>query len=408
VAISCPTSSVCGVVDTSGNLISSTNATGGAGAWTVRQIDPGGDLVDISCPSRASCYAVDATGNVLKAIAPSTSTTAAVDEPWTPMKVDPSGNLMSIDCVQGDCFATDYQGNIFSSSDPAGGASSWKSITVPDGEALTDISCPATTFCVAVGARGGAWVSTNPTGGAGAWKGGLGMPGGASGVSCTQALLHALGQQTWCVIVGSQDQFAIGTIPQLGVSRDGTGSGSVGSSTSIACPSQCSALIPAGTSVTFTATPSASSAFSTWSPNCTSTQAQPLSCTITANQPYNTIVAAVFSPAPVSGGGVITLGGGTGLTTLQCRQKTVCTGTALLTAPAGSIARTKKKTKPTILGTARFRIKPHRGAAVRFVLTAAGKRLARRHKLRRAIETITTNQPTRKRLVSVRTVELRY
>ena len=41
-SVSCPTSSLCVAVDTNGNAITSTDPTGGASAWTVAQVDPGG------------------------------------------------------------------------------------------------------------------------------------------------------------------------------------------------------------------------------------------------------------------------------------------------------------------------------------------------------------------------------
>ena len=413
IAISCPTATMCAAVDTSDNLIASTNPTGGASAWRVSQIaGPGtGSIGDVSCPSQAACYAVDALGNVWRTFAvwPYSSTTPAIDDPWLPMMVDPAGNLESIDCVQSDCFATDYEGDILSSTNPAGGASAWKSIRVPDGEDLTDISCPTTSFCLAVGARGGLWLSTNPTGGASDWRDAFGMPGGAVGVSCTQALVHGLGQQTWCVVVGNQNRFTVGTIPQLAILRQGSGSGSVATNTNITCPSQCSTVLTAGATVTLTATPSASSAFSTWSPNCATAPANPLSCTLTANQPYTTTVDAVFSPTPVIGGGGLVLGGSTGTVTLRCSSTRACSGTVVLsTNLVLAAAKTKRKPKPIVIGSGRFHLKPHKSGSVTIRLTKAGRHLAELHKLGRLTETITTSGPKHTKLISVRRIRARY
>jgi hypothetical protein len=59
--ISCPSSSLCLATDDKGDVVSSTDPAGGAGAWTV---SPAG-ILDLSCPTITLCVAVDGNGVVL-------------------------------------------------------------------------------------------------------------------------------------------------------------------------------------------------------------------------------------------------------------------------------------------------------------------------------------------------------
>jgi hypothetical protein len=61
-----------------------------------------------------------------------------------------------------------------------------------------------------------------------------------------------------------------------------------------------------------------------------------------------------------------------------------------------------------VIGTGTFHIKPHKRGVVRIRLSATGKRLAKNRRLHRVTETITTRQPKHKRLITVRTVTVRY
>jgi hypothetical protein len=81
--------------------------------------------------------------------------------------------LTAISCPSPSfCVATDLNGDVLTSTDPSGSASAWK-IThsvVPGVNALAQLSCPTVTFCVAVTRHGDVLTSTDPTGGASSWK----------------------------------------------------------------------------------------------------------------------------------------------------------------------------------------------------------------------------------------------
>jgi hypothetical protein len=63
--VSCPSSGLCVAVDQSGNVVTSSNPTGGAAAWTVTHVDGFNSLSGVSCPSSGLCVAVDQSGNVV-------------------------------------------------------------------------------------------------------------------------------------------------------------------------------------------------------------------------------------------------------------------------------------------------------------------------------------------------------
>src|SRR2546421_31712 len=75
-AISCPSISLCIAVDEWGNVLTSTNPTGGAGAWNVAPASAGtGPLEGVSCASTSLCVAVDNTGVVITSTDPTNPAT---------------------------------------------------------------------------------------------------------------------------------------------------------------------------------------------------------------------------------------------------------------------------------------------------------------------------------------------
>jgi hypothetical protein len=108
-SISCPSSARCVAADLNGNLVVSTNPTGGSFAWTMEAIDsPAGganEIGTVSCPTGSLCLA-SASGS--------------------------AGNLM------------------FSSTNPAGGVAAWTSVTGVDGNApIAALICPDASLRVA-------------------------------------------------------------------------------------------------------------------------------------------------------------------------------------------------------------------------------------------------------------------
>jgi hypothetical protein len=153
--VSCAATGLCVAVDYDGNVVTSTNPTGGAAAWKVTKVDPAGGLQGVSCPSTSSGVAVDINGNVV------------------------------------------------ASTNPAGGASAWKVTHVVGGSSqvggLSGVSCPSIALCVAVAQNGYVIASTNPAGGGCGVEGGLpGQPCCVRSVLSQQQPLRRGGRQPRC------------------------------------------------------------------------------------------------------------------------------------------------------------------------------------------------------------------
>lgn len=69
------------------------------------------------------------------------------------------------------CVAGDGHGDILTATNPSGGTSAWRATREVDPpDAIAGISCPTTRLCVAAGADGDIVSSTNPTGPRSSWK----------------------------------------------------------------------------------------------------------------------------------------------------------------------------------------------------------------------------------------------
>src|SRR5437763_289953 len=125
--VSCPTSSFCAAVDGEGNVLTSTNPTGGESAWAIAPIDGqltaprslGEVLTAVSCPSTTLCVAVDNIGNVI------TSTNPGAGAPaWSAAAVDAPHALLGVSCAPSTtlCVAVDGSGDVVAPNNPTGGA----------------------------------------------------------------------------------------------------------------------------------------------------------------------------------------------------------------------------------------------------------------------------------------------
>ncbi len=112
-AISCPTTSLCVIVDADGNAVISTDPTAASPTWTIQKIDPYGVLNSVSCSSESLCVAVDSGGNVVQTTDPSASSPT-----WSVLRVD-SSVLTSVSCGSDSfCVAGDDNGNVITGSVP--------------------------------------------------------------------------------------------------------------------------------------------------------------------------------------------------------------------------------------------------------------------------------------------------
>jgi hypothetical protein len=212
--VACPSTELCVAVG-GGDVATSTDPTGGAGAWTVATLIPPASqhpnqpnrLQAVSCPSTRLCVATDDAGNVWTSTDPTEGASA-----WTKANVDGSEKILSgVSCpTEKLCVAVDYGGgDVLTSTDPTGGAGAWTATDV-DKHTLSDVSCSSETLCVAVGEVGDVVTSTDPTGGAGAWSSTHVIGGGG--------LIEHVSCASWglCVADGSEDEVITSMEPTKG------------------------------------------------------------------------------------------------------------------------------------------------------------------------------------------------
>lgn len=283
--VSCPTVSLCIAVDGSGDVLSSTDPTGGSSAWKTSGIAPGGVLVGVSCASPSLCIAVGGTfptatssgGEIFTSTDP-----AGGGATWKVAHVNYSYALRGAACPSVSlCVAyglvpPDSGGDVVTSTDPTGGDAAWAVATV-DTDQLTGMSCPSPSLCVGVDDTGHVLTSKNPAGGSGAWgtlavKGAAGFSTPFNDVSCPSVSL--------CVAADIEGDVATSTDPGAGVATwnsvhvDGGGNGLA----ALSCPSEsfCAAIDTFGNVVG--STDPASSNAASWTAARTGADVADLSC----------------------------------------------------------------------------------------------------------------------------------
>ena len=170
-AVSCASESFCAVADNRGNVLVSTEPTGGITAWMKVPLNAEAvehetsfGFVDVSCPSASFCAAIDDIGNTFT----STNPTGGI-EAWTSTPLGDT-SLEAISCASAAlCVITDFHGNILTSTEPTAGAAAWQSAHL-DENGLGGVSCPSTSLCVIGGFFGEIFSSNEPTAGPEAWS----------------------------------------------------------------------------------------------------------------------------------------------------------------------------------------------------------------------------------------------
>ena len=161
--LSCPSVSLCVATDQDGNVLTSSQPTGGRDAWQVANVSSG--LGPVSCPSVGLCIAV-AGNQVFTSTAPTGGAGA-----WQATPLSLAHEITHIVCPSSSlCMGTDDFGDVLSSTNPMGDPAAWKSVNIDGGTPLNGLSCPSVLLCVAVDIDANVLTSTNPTGDATAWS----------------------------------------------------------------------------------------------------------------------------------------------------------------------------------------------------------------------------------------------
>jgi hypothetical protein len=160
-SVSCPTASLCVSVDFDGNVVTSTDPTGGASAWKAVDLsaDPGGpgDLETVSCGTVNECVLGDDAGQVIASSQPTAGAHA-----WVAKSVDVNGTVF-VSCLPSlQCVAADDSGNVFASTNAAAGRP-WRMTTDVDPSGFAAITCQSAMLCVAAD-EGGSFASSSDLG----------------------------------------------------------------------------------------------------------------------------------------------------------------------------------------------------------------------------------------------------
>ncbi len=102
---------------------------------------------------------------------------------WSAAKIDETA-LTGVSCPSASLCVAVAEGHALVSASPAGGASTWHPAAIAGAGAFTGVSCPSSALCVAVDGNGGTAISTNPVGGASTWHTANISGAGLTGVSC--------------------------------------------------------------------------------------------------------------------------------------------------------------------------------------------------------------------------------
>jgi len=184
-ALSCPSTTVCVGADSLGDVVTSHDPSGGVTAWrTTRLASP--SLIDgvpdglsaVSCPSARLCVALDYAYGLVISTNP-----AGGARTWRAMHLSgvDTDRLSSIACPAVSlCLAVDWGGRMFVSTDPAGGSGTWIASSFPAG--MGSISCGSTELCAAISNYGEVYTSSDPAAGGSSWSAQPGVH--ATAVSC--------------------------------------------------------------------------------------------------------------------------------------------------------------------------------------------------------------------------------
>ncbi len=150
-AISCPTSSLC-VAGGPRFLVTSTDPAAGAASWQ-----------PVIAPAPVCALPTGPTpGGYFCPTAPSSVTTLDIQSLSCPS--------MSLCVAAGGNGGPRMPNEILISTDPTGGPSAWKLMSLPGNGGIRSVSCTPTPMCVAISGKNDVLTTTNPTGGPSAWE----------------------------------------------------------------------------------------------------------------------------------------------------------------------------------------------------------------------------------------------
>lgn len=173
--VSCASSSLCVSGDTYGGADSSTDPTGGQQAWSGRG-PQAGDYVGLACPTMSLCVGICPVGDGANGFdCPGGGYGDATIVTWNPSRATPRGVRGSFRdiwpswptglwCASSTaCFASDTQGDLLASADPAGAWDVvWSVGQQSPANPVVGVACPSPDRCIAITGSGRLLVGARP------------------------------------------------------------------------------------------------------------------------------------------------------------------------------------------------------------------------------------------------------
>jgi hypothetical protein len=143
-AVSCPSERLCVGVTFDGYVVHTTNPRGGIDAWNFADVD-GNErdthLMSVSCPTETLCVAVCGERNTAGKILTSTDPTGGASA-WSELQLDESLDLRGVSCGTPKlCVAGNFGGNLIASAHPLAGAGAWSSRNGGGAVLVTGVTC---------------------------------------------------------------------------------------------------------------------------------------------------------------------------------------------------------------------------------------------------------------------------
>lgn len=149
--VSCASTTLCVAAGREGEILSSTDPTGGASAWKTVGGAGFASLYGVSCPTTTLCVTGNAV-DVITATEPLGDTSA-----WHPQGEVTPLRLMAFSCTPTlACAALNDNADVIASTNPTGGPDEWtftNAVPFTEANGTFGISCPTEGLCVGVGAR---------------------------------------------------------------------------------------------------------------------------------------------------------------------------------------------------------------------------------------------------------------
>lgn len=163
--VACAAGGMCAAIDGAGDVLTSTDPSGGPSVWQGERIAPGHSLESVSCATTRLCVAVDDGGGVHSSSDPTTGNAT-----WRGVEIDRRASLRGVACPSRHlCLAVDDAGRVLTTTQPTGGKSAWHRAMVGHRSSLVAVACPSASRCLAAG-DGDVFTSTDPAGGPARWR----------------------------------------------------------------------------------------------------------------------------------------------------------------------------------------------------------------------------------------------